>query len=136
MEAAQPPADVIRSATVGVCPAYSSQRLLAWLLDSLIVFLPLNPDLYLNTPSWTLSLALWVPIAFGYFIAFDGGPRGATLGKRLVGIRVIDAGSGTPIGYRRAAIRRVAYVLGGMALYVGWLWLFFNRAAKPGTTGS
>ena len=59
-------------------------------------------------------------------VGFDGGRRGATAGKRIVGLRVVDAQTGGPIGFGRAAVRRVVYVLGGLILYFGWLWMFTN----------
>jgi hypothetical protein len=45
-----------------------------------------------------------------------GGERGAT--------------PGSPIGYRRAATRRLWYLLGGLALYLGWLWGLRDDIAK------
>jgi uncharacterized RDD family membrane protein YckC len=108
------------------------QRLSAWLLDAFIAglaFTPLTPVLYSSHPSPALFLALWVPtilLLFVYLVLFDGGRRGATPGKRIVGIRVVDARTGAAIGYRRAAIRRLGYLLGGLVLYVGWLWLLFD----------
>jgi uncharacterized RDD family membrane protein YckC len=39
------------------------------------------------------------------------GPTGQTLGKRLVGIRVVDLETGGPIGYRTAAHRAAARAL-------------------------
>ncbi|TMK67627.1 MAG: RDD family protein [Actinobacteria bacterium] len=129
--ATEPPQDVGGAVEpkvmADVVPAGLAPRLLAWLLDSLIVFLPLNPDLYLSGLSQALAFALGAPIALAYFIVFEGGPRGATLGKRAVGIRVVDGSTGASIGFRRAAMRRIAFVIGGLALYVGWLWLLFNQ---------
>jgi uncharacterized RDD family membrane protein YckC len=65
-------------------------------------------------------------LLFAYLIAFDGGPKGATPAKRLLGLRVADAASGGQIGYRRATIRRVGYLVGGLALYIGWLWMLVD----------
>ena len=44
-------------------------------------------------------------VAISYYTYFEGGPRGQTLGKRLLGIRVVDFSTGGPIGYGRAAVR-------------------------------
>jgi uncharacterized RDD family membrane protein YckC len=73
--------------------------------------------------------AVWVVIVLAplaYLIAFDGGPRGATPGKRLVGIRVVDEVSGAPIGYRRATLRRLVYVVGAASMGVGWLCVLWD----------
>jgi uncharacterized RDD family membrane protein YckC len=107
-------------------------RFIAWIVDALIagvVFIPLNPALYSDGTDRSLFFALFVAAVvlwFVCFVAFDGGRRGATPGKRVVGIRVADEQTCGPIGYRRAAVRRVVYILGGLALYVGWLWVFFD----------
>jgi uncharacterized RDD family membrane protein YckC len=120
----------VNSATAPV--AGPGQRLGAWILDAAVlglVSIPFNPLLYSDEPSAGLFFALFAPamvFAFVYLVRFDGGPRGATPGKRIVGIRVVDAASGDAIGYRRATIRRFVYLLGGLPFYLGWLWLFFN----------
>ena len=108
------------------------RRLFAWILDAAvlgIVFTPLNPGIYSSDPSPTLFFVLWgsaMPLIFAYLVAFDGGERGATPGKRVVGIRVADAQDSGPIGYRRATIRRGGYLLGGLLLFLGWLWLILD----------
>jgi uncharacterized RDD family membrane protein YckC/CHAT domain-containing protein len=51
-----------------------------------------------------------------YYVAFEGRWGGA-LGKRLCGLRVEDADSGQPIGYRRAFTRTCG-------LYVSWITVF------------
>jgi uncharacterized RDD family membrane protein YckC len=108
------------------------RRLAAWVFDALITALaltPLNPILYSSRPNASLFFALWAPamlLLLLYLALFDGGPRGATPGKRIVGIRVADAAAGGPIGYRRALIRRLGYFAGGLALYAGWLWLLLD----------
>ena len=110
-----------------------ARRLGAWALDAAIagvVFLPLNPALYsdeLHGSRFTALLAASFVLLFAYLVAFDGGERGATPGKRILGLRVADADTGGPIGLRRAAVRRVVYVVGGSACYLGWLWLFANE---------
>jgi uncharacterized RDD family membrane protein YckC len=74
-----------------------------------------------------LRVAASTILAFPYLIAFDGGPRGATPGKRIVRIRVADAAEGGAIGYRRAAVRRLGYLVGGLLFFVGWWWALFDR---------
>jgi uncharacterized RDD family membrane protein YckC len=58
-----------------------------------------------------------VLLGAAYFVYFNG--RGDTMGKSLLGIRVVDA-AGNPPGMRRAAIR---YVIPGLAA-IGGLPLF------------
>jgi uncharacterized RDD family membrane protein YckC len=115
--------------------AYASpgRRLLAWCLDCVvagIVFIPLNPALYASANDRLLFSALAgaaTVLGFACLIAFDGGQRGATPGKRIVGIRVADADRRGPIGYRRAAIRRAGYIIGGLVFFLGWIWALFDH---------
>lgn len=49
-------------------------------------------------------------------------------------IRIADAEGGGPIGYRRAAVRRLGYIIGGLSFFIGWLWGYSTPAFKLGTT--
>jgi uncharacterized RDD family membrane protein YckC len=66
-------------------------------------------------------------VAISYYTYFEGGPRGQTPGKRLLGIRVIDFGTGGPIGYGRAAIRYVTSIVSAIVIYIGYLWMLWDR---------
>ena len=79
-------------------------RLMALVLDYTIIFLTMilvlvallftgiNLDAIENNGVGEFLFVLFIVLMFlllnGYFIAFEMGPRGATLGKRMVGIRV------------------------------------------------
>ncbi len=52
-------------------------------------------------------------ISYGYYIALEGGPRGQTVGKMALGIRVIDFNGGGPIGYPRALVRQLVKIVSG-----------------------
>ena len=71
--------------------------------------------------------ALGVIVALAYYTYFEGGPRGQTLGKRALGIRVIDFDGGGSIGYSRAAIRYVTSILSAIVIYIGYLWMLWDR---------
>jgi uncharacterized RDD family membrane protein YckC len=113
--------------------AQPRRRFVAWVADAAIaamIFTPFNPAIWSDEPDAGLFFALWAPamvLLYLYLIAFDAGARGATPGKRLLGLRVADLDGGPAIGWRRAAIRRLVYTVGGLALYIGWLWLFTNE---------
>ena len=66
-------------------------------------------------------------VAISYYSYFEGGPRGQTPGKRLLGIRVVDFGTGGPIGYGRAAIRYVTSIVSAIVIYIGYLWMLWDR---------
>jgi uncharacterized RDD family membrane protein YckC len=90
----------------------------------IVVLTPATLLLYRHRPASSVFTALWLGamlLLFAYLTVLDGGPRWATAGKRIVRIRVVDAESGEPIGYRRGAMRTAALLAGGIAFYVGWL---------------
>ena len=63
-------------------------------------------------------------IGVGYFVYFWG--RGSTIGMRLFHLRVADATTGLPIGYGRAALRYVGYILSVIVCYIGLIWAAFD----------
>ncbi len=63
-------------------------------------------------------------ISVTYFIYFWG--RGSTLGMRLFHLRVADATTGAPIGYGRAALRYLGYILSVIVCYIGLIWAAFD----------
>jgi uncharacterized RDD family membrane protein YckC len=63
-------------------------------------------------------------ITVGYFVYFWG--KGQTLGMRLFHLRVADANTGQPIGYGRAALRYVGYLLSVIVCYIGLIWAAFD----------
>ena len=68
-----------------------------------------------------------ISLAFGllYFIYLEGKP-GQTLGKKLVGIRVVDEDGGGPIGYGRAVVRYFGRIISGLPLALGYFAMLWN----------
>jgi uncharacterized RDD family membrane protein YckC len=119
------------------------QRLGGWLLDAVVVwvvsvavlslaggFFHTNRTIQTNNRvtfssasfgihSWGLLVAAGVVV--GYGTIFCGSKRGQTLGMMAVGVRVVDAGSGEPVGYWRAFGRAlIEYVL-ALAFFLPWV---------------
>src|SRR5437763_13565040 len=63
--------------------------------------------------------AIGIAIGVAYFGYLAGSASGQTIGKRLVGIRVIDFGTGGPIGFGRAVIRYFGRVVSLVACLLG-----------------
>jgi uncharacterized RDD family membrane protein YckC len=61
----------------------------------------------------------------GYWIYFWG-TSGATLGMRLLHLRLVDADTGGPIGYARATVRFLMSIVNSWACYIGWIWVAFD----------
>lgn len=81
---------------------------------------------------WGICVAslLMFFIIFGYFVFFEGTWKGQTPGKRLTGIRVIEA-NGQPIGWTAVFIRnlmRLVDCLPGM--YAGILPMLFDKSER------
>lgn len=78
-----------------------------------------------------LSLAL-VPVALslgGFYFVYHWGVRGATPGKRLLGLRVEGEDGACPIGVSRAGIRLLGYLLSGLLLGMGFFIVAFGGTA-------
>lgn len=60
----------------------------------------------------------------GYFIYFWG--MGQTPGQRVFHLYVADANTQTAIGFQRAGLRFVGYVLSVLACYIGLVWAAFD----------
>lgn len=69
-------------------------------------------------------IAMWLA-AVGYVLWNFGhrqGRTGTSLGKSLLGVKVVDVATGTPIGFSRSVIRQLAHVLELLTLGLGYLW--------------
>jgi uncharacterized RDD family membrane protein YckC len=62
-----------------------------------------------------------------YFALLEGGPRGQTLGKMALSIRVIDFRTGGPIGYARGFLRYIGKIVSGVVLLLGYLWMLWDK---------
>lgn len=93
----------------------------------------LSPDLLIaalldgNTASEAL-LVLSGILFFLYFFVFHAA-RGQTPGKRLLGLRVIDAYGRTP-GLTRTLLRQASYLLSLLPCSLGFLWVGFDRERR------
>ena len=112
-----------------------SIRALAYVLDIVLVSVLLSiawmikdpdgfndPDALLRNRSFMIStyLTVWV-----YFAAFEASAWQATLGKRILGLRVIGI-DGSRLSFPRAFLRQVAKVLSALPLQAGFLLAIFT----------
>ena len=70
---------------------------------------------------------LWIAVALVYFTYLEGSESGQTVGKRALGIRVIDFSSGSSIGYGRAALRSFGRILSSFLCYLGYFWMLWDK---------
>lgn len=100
------------------------RRFAAWLIDGIIVSIV---ELVLRLAFKTTGLGLSVIVSGAYFTYFEGSARGAGVGKQAMGIRVIDAHTGEPIGYPRAFVRWISQILSSIVLLLGYFWMLWDR---------
>lgn len=129
-------------------------RLVARLLDSLIVGIPLaiifgllfgvaaavgsangagngssNPGQNAAAAGvgflFILFYLLVIAVTIGYWVYFWG-TTGQTYGMRMLRLRVVDATTGGPIGISRALVRWLMTIVNSWACYIGWIWVAFD----------
>jgi uncharacterized RDD family membrane protein YckC len=67
-----------------------------------------------------------VLLGLGYFGYLEGSPSGQTIGKRAVGIRVIDFQTGGALGFGRALVRYLMRIVSAFACLLGYLWMLWD----------
>jgi uncharacterized RDD family membrane protein YckC len=124
-------------------PAYAAwwRRVVAILIDGLIVSIPMSILVFgvlgfeffadrgqglMLTPAVRPGGLIIQAAQVAYYTFLNGGERGQTLGKQVLGIRVRDVDADAPIGYGRALLRHtVIPILGllcGLITLVDGLW--------------
>ena len=73
------------------------------------------------------AYGLYLVLSAAYFTYLEGGPNGQSLGKKALGIRVIDLGGGGPIGYGRGFIRWIGRYVSAIPLGLGYFWMLWDK---------
>jgi uncharacterized RDD family membrane protein YckC len=100
------------------------QRFGAAFIDGLILGVPLNIVILVINPA--VGYALYILAAIAYFTYFEGGPTGQTIGKKALGIRVIDLATGGPLGNTRGFIRYIGRYVSSIVVLLGYLWMLWD----------
>jgi uncharacterized RDD family membrane protein YckC len=100
------------------------QRFAAAILDGLILAIP--SIILVLVLGRAAGQALQTLLSLAYFTYFEGGPTGATLGKRALGIRVYDLRQGGPIGYGRGFVRWISRILSTIPILLGYFWMLWD----------
>lgn len=71
-----------------------------------------------------LFVLIGAAVYFGLllWIIYQEGTTGQSIGKRQMGIRLVSAQTGQPIGFGMAFLRKIAHFLDGLVCYLGFLW--------------
>lgn len=100
-------------------------RFAAFLLDGLVVGIPLNVVLF-TVDNIALRQFAGIVVGVAYSVYFIGSGSGQTVGMRILGIRAIDAATGGRIDYGRAFIRYLVSFVSGLACLIGYLWMLWD----------
>ncbi|MEZ5193151.1 MAG: RDD family protein [Nocardioides sp.] len=76
------------------------------------------------------ALAFWI-----WNTCLKGGGTGFTIGKGVLGIKLVKEATGRPIGTGMAFLRQLAHFFDGLC-YIGYLWRCGTRSGEPSRTRS
>lgn len=62
-----------------------------------------------------------VALVFAFYNAYLNGATGRSVGKRLVGLKVVGEQTGQPIGGLLGIVRHLAHIIDSLICFVGWL---------------
>src|SRR5262245_33092520 len=101
------------------------RRVVAYLLDGIIIAIVAG----IVTAILNQNIGYAVDFLGGaaYFTFLDGGPKGQTLGKMALGIRVIDFAGGGSIGYGRGVVRWIGLIISAIPCGLGFLWMLWDK---------
>jgi uncharacterized RDD family membrane protein YckC len=75
----------------------------------------------------TAGGAVGILLGIAYYGYLEGSNSGQTVGKRALGIRVIDFNTGGPIGFGRAVIRYFGRIVSFIACFLGYFWMLWDK---------
>ena len=103
------------------------QRFAALFIDGVILAIVQGIITVALSDSIGVVYVLSTLISWGYYTYFEGGPRGQTVGKMALSIRVIDFETGQPIGYGRGFLRQLGKLLASIPFGLGYFWMLWDK---------
>jgi len=101
------------------------RRLVALLVDAVV--LAVGYGILFAIADTGVAYGVTILLGLLYFAFLEGGPRGQTLGKMALDIRVVDFGTGGAIGYGRGVLRYIGRIVSGIPCYLGYLWMLWDK---------
>ncbi len=115
-------------------------RVVAYIIDGVIIGVVagiIDAILHINltdpqNPSYGAGSGAGVNLvlSFAYFVGMWT-YQGATLGQRIFKLKVVDANTGQPIAFGKAAVRWIGLLVSFLVCFVGVIWVAFD-ARKQG----
>ncbi len=85
--------------------------------------IPIVAILFAIAHVWVLALLLdLVAIVWALYNAFIGGSTGQSVGKRIIGTRLLRESDGQLIGGWMGILRYILHVVDSILCYIGYLW--------------
>lgn len=100
------------------------RRLVAAIIDGILLGIV---GLIFYAISRTLGYVVQLLLTVAYLTYLEGSPSGQTVGKKAMGIRVIDFRTGGSIGYGRAFIRWIGRYVSAIACLLGYFWMLWDK---------
>ena len=97
----------------------------AWLIDAILVGV-VSAAIRFGINDVVGGL-IGLVIGIGYYGYLEGSASGQTIGKKALGIRVIDFNTGGPIGFGRAVIRYFGRIVSAIACLLGYFWMLWDK---------
>jgi uncharacterized RDD family membrane protein YckC len=101
------------------------RRFVAYLID--VILIGIVGGVLVSIFGTGVGYGLDLLVGIAYFGYLEGGPKGQTLGKMALGIRVVDFSSGGPIGYGRGVVRYLGRIISGIVFLLGYLWMLWDK---------
>ncbi len=102
------------------------RRFVAALLDGIILGVIGGILGAILTDSDNAASGTGVILGILYYTYFEGS-SGQTLGKKALGIRVVDIAGGGSIGFGRAFIRYIGRIVSAIPLLLGYFWMLWDK---------
>jgi uncharacterized RDD family membrane protein YckC len=100
------------------------RRLVAAIIDGILLGVV---GLIFYAISRTLGYIVQLLLTIAYLTYFEGSASGQTVGKKAMGIRVIDFRTGGSIGHGRAFIRWIGRYVSAIPCLLGYFWMLWDK---------
>ena len=100
------------------------QRFMAGFIDVIIVGVI---STVLRVVFGNAGQAVGVVVGLAYTTYLEGGATGQSIGKKVLGLRVVDAQTGGAIGYGRGFVRWLVAIVSAIPIFLGFFWMIWDR---------
>ena len=104
------------------------QRLVAALIDGALIFIVEVIFMQLISPA--AGYAIGIAAGHAYAGYLEGSPSGQTVGKKVMGIRVVDFATGGPIGFSRGVLRYLGKIVSSLVCLLGYFWMLWDKGKQ------